>query len=116
DSKITTVVAMLSADLINVARDILKRDQTYQRFFNITEFEWSRVFGSKPLLGEDLQWSLPSVQIPRPVGGVADFTQCNNMLTTTTTMSPSHALSMFDKPCYIMVVILLFILPILVLN
>ncbi|CAF0765002.1 unnamed protein product [Adineta steineri] len=124
DSKITTVVAMLSSHLINVTRQILMRDQTYQRFFNITEYEWSRVFGSKPLLGEDLAWSLPSVQIPRSPNGLPDFTQCRNALTTTsstTTSSTSSStqpisLSALHKPSYITISILLFALFILLLK
>jgi hypothetical protein len=82
DSKVTTLVAMLSSHLINVSRQILEQDRTYERFYNITEYEWSRVFGLKPLLGEDLSWSLPSVKIPRPPDGLPDFTQCRNALTT----------------------------------
>ncbi len=78
DSKITTLVAMLSSHLIDISRQILQRDQNYERFYNITEYEWSRVFGLKPLLGEDLPWSLPTVKIPRPPDGLPDFTQCRN--------------------------------------
>ncbi|CAF1493217.1 unnamed protein product, partial [Adineta steineri] len=119
DSKITTVVAMLSSHLINVTRQILMRDQTYQRFFNITEYEWSRVFGSKPLLGEDLAWSLPSVQIPRSPNGLPDFTQCRNALTTTSSTSSSTqpiSLSALHKPSCITISILLFALFILLLK
>ncbi|CAF0990223.1 unnamed protein product [Rotaria sp. Silwood1] len=111
DSKITTVVAMLSSHLIDVSREILKRDRTYERFYNITEFEWSRVFGSKPLLGEDLLWSLPSVKIPRPTDGLPDFTQCRNALPTslsTTTSTTSYSLSTINKPSYVIVTIVLF--------
>jgi hypothetical protein len=81
DSKITTVVAMLSTHLTDVSRQILQRDQTYERFYNITQSEWSRVFNLRPLLGEDLPWSLPTVKIPRPVGGLPDFTQCRDTST-----------------------------------
>jgi len=135
DSKITTVVAMLSSHLINVARQILERDQTYQRFYNITESEWSRVFGSEPLLGEDLPWSLPSVQIPRPSNGLPDFTQCRNALTTppptisstsppttsstsppTTSSTPPYSLSIHNKPSYVTIMNLLFALVILLLK
>jgi hypothetical protein len=78
DSKITTLVAMLSSHLIDISRQILQRDQNYERFYNITEYEWSRVFDKKPLLGEDLPWSLPTTKIPRPPDGLPDFTQCRN--------------------------------------
>jgi hypothetical protein len=106
DSKITTVVAMLSSHLIDVARQILQKDQTYQRFYNITEYEWTLVFGTKPLLGEDLPWSLPSVQIPRPANGLPDFTQCRT----------ASSLSTFNEPCCIMIMSLLFALVILLLR
>lgn len=76
DSKITTVVAMLSSNLVDVARQILQNDGSYERFYYITESEWSRVFGSSPLLGEDIPWYLPSVSLPRPSNGLPDFTQC----------------------------------------
>ena len=82
DSKITTVVAMLSLPLIHVTRDVLQRERLYERFYNITETEWSRVFGSKPLLGEDLPWSLPTVSIPRSSDGLPDFTQCRSSPTS----------------------------------
>lgn len=78
DSKVTTIVAMLSSHLTDISRQILQQDQIYQRFYNITEYEWSLVFGLKPLLGEDLPWSLPSVQIPHPDHGLPDFTLCRN--------------------------------------
>ncbi len=76
DSKITTVVAMLSANLIDVSRDILKTDGQYDRFYDITHDEWNRVFGSSQLLGEDLPWYLPSVSLPR--NGLPDFTECRS--------------------------------------
>lgn len=82
DSKITTVVAMLSSHLINVTRDVLHRERLYERFYNITQTEWSRVFGSTPLLGENLPWSLPSVAIPRSSSGLPDFTQCRSSSTS----------------------------------
>jgi len=112
DSKITTVVAMLSSQLIDITRQILERDRTYQRFYNITEYEWSQVFGLKPLLGEDLPWSLPSVKIPRPDHGLPDFTQCRNAFTTMSPISsaPSRALSVLNERSYIIVIILLFAL------
>lgn len=78
DSKITTVVAMLSSNLIDVARQILQNDGNYERFYYLTESEWSRVFGSNPLLGEDLPWYLPSVNLSRTSNGLPDFTQCRN--------------------------------------
>lgn len=78
DSKITTVVAMLSSNLVDVTRHILQTDGNYERFFSITESEWSRVFGENPLLGEDIPWHLPSVSLPRPTNGLSDFTQCRN--------------------------------------
>ncbi|KAG4066804.1 hypothetical protein HA402_012871 [Bradysia odoriphaga] len=76
DSKITTVVAMLSSKLIDVSRGILQSDGNYNRFYEITQTEWSRVFGSTELLGEDLPWYLPSVSLPH--NGLPDFTQCRN--------------------------------------
>ena len=76
DSKITTLVAILSSHLTDVSREILQRDQLYQRFYNITEYEWSRVFGLKPLLGEDLPWSLPTSKVPRHPDDLPDFTHC----------------------------------------
>lgn len=78
DSKITTVVAMLSSNLIDVTRQILRNDGHYERFYNITQGEWLRVFGTSQLLGEDLPWSLPSVNFSRPSNGLRDFTQCRN--------------------------------------
>ena len=78
DSKITTIVAMLSAHLTDRTRELLRADGTYDRFVSITESEWTAVFGSKPLLGEDLPWSLPSVQIPRSKNGLPDFTECRS--------------------------------------
>jgi len=111
DSKVTTVVAMLSSHLVDITREILKRDTTYDRFYNITEYEWSQVFGSKPLLGEDLPWSLPSVKIPRSADGLPDFTQCRMTLTTpspTTSSTPSHSLSALKNPTCVTVAISLF--------
>jgi hypothetical protein len=102
DSKITTVVAMLSSHLIDSVRQILQRDNIYQRFYNITEYEWTQVFGAKPLLGEDLPWSLPSVPIPRSANGLPDFTQCR-----------ITSLSIFNEPSYVITLSLLFTLVIL---
>lgn len=78
DSKVTTLVAMLSSHLTDVSRQILRQDELYQRFYNITQTEWSRVFELKPLLGEDLPWSLPTAQIPRSPDLLPDFTQCHS--------------------------------------
>lgn len=78
DSKITTVVAMLSSNLIDATRQILRNDGTYDRFYDLTESEWSRVFGADPLLGEDIPWYLPSVSLPRSSNGLPDFTQCRS--------------------------------------
>lgn len=77
DSKITTIVAMLSNHLIDVSRAILKAEQTYDRFHNITEVECTRVFGLEPLLGENLPWLLPSTAIPHSSETLPDFTKCS---------------------------------------
>jgi hypothetical protein len=119
DSKITTLVAMLSSHLLNISRQILVQDQTYERFYNITEYEWSRVFGLKPLLGEDLPWSLPSVKIPRPPDGLPDFTECRNTLTTPAPKTSSillYSLSTLNKPSCITIMILLFALLVFLLK
>ncbi|KAJ6636684.1 hypothetical protein Bhyg_15277 [Pseudolycoriella hygida] len=79
DSKITTVVAMLSSGLIDVTRQILRNEGKYDRFYNITESEWTRVFGANELLGEDIPWHLPTVSLPR--NGLPDFTLCRNRST-----------------------------------
>lgn len=76
DSKITTVVGMLSSKLIDVSREILQQDGNYDRFYDITNTEWSLVFGTTELLGEDLPWYLPSVSLPH--SGLPDFTQCRS--------------------------------------
>lgn len=76
DSKVTTVVAMLSSKLIDVTRDVLQSEGNYNRFYDVTQTEWSRVFGSTELLGEDLPWYLPSVSLPH--NGLPDFTQCRS--------------------------------------
>jgi hypothetical protein len=108
---------MLSSHLIDVSRQILQRDQTYERFYNITEYEWSQVFGLKPLLGEDLPWSLPSVKIPRPAHGLPDFTLCHNALMTPTASStPSSSLSALSEPSFVNIIVLLFALLILLLK
>lgn len=104
DSKITTIVAMLSSHLIDVTREILRNDGNYERFYDITEIEWSRVFGSEPLLGEDLPWSVPSVDLPRPRNGLPDFTLCRNAASTIYT------------PCCITISFLLFILLVVVMK
>lgn len=100
DSKITTIVAMLSSHLIDVTREVLKRDRIYDRFYNITEYEWSLVFGTEPLLGEDLPWSLPSVKIPRPSDGLPDFLQCRIMSTTTLSTTTSSSVQL-NQPRYL---------------
>ena len=48
------------------------RARSYQRFYDVVDREWSRVFPS--LEGEWLPFALPSATIPTaPLG---DFTQC----------------------------------------
>lgn len=101
DSKITTVVAMLSSNLVDVARQILQNDEKYDRFYDITETEWSRVFGSNQLLGEDLPWYLPSVSLPRTSDGLPDFTQCSGL--------GSSAGSYTNQPCNISILIFLLV-------
>ena len=104
DSKVTTIVAMLSSQLIDVTREILRRNQTYDRFISITDYEWTRVFGSKPLRGENLPWSLPTVKIPRSADGLPDFTQCR-----TVSPAPSSSPSMLRHRSYITVFALAFV-------
>lgn len=88
DSKITTVVAMLSSNLVDVARQILQNEGHYDRFYDITESEWSRVFGENQLLGEDIPWYLPSVSLPH--NGLSDFTQCRNDDSSSSNINRHH--------------------------
>jgi len=71
DSKITTVLAM-TGGIAPVISKILKKEGNYQRFYDVVDREWSRVFPS--LAGESLAFALPRATIPTaPLG---DFSQC----------------------------------------
>ena len=61
DSKITTVLAMLGG-ITDIIRDQLKIENKYQKFNQIVEKEWSRVF--QDIRGEKLDFEFPSKKLP----------------------------------------------------
>lgn len=76
DSKITTVVALLGG-VGELVKQKMMVDDIYDKFINVTEREYCRVFGmasGKPLVGEDVDLCLPNFQTP--VVNVTDFTSC----------------------------------------
>ena len=72
DSKVTTVNALLGG-VTSLVRAKMKRDGIYEEFKQITEREYTTVFG-KDLQGEDVELCLPDFQTP--VMNVTDFLSC----------------------------------------
>ncbi|CAF0823658.1 unnamed protein product [Didymodactylos carnosus] len=117
DSKVTTVVAMLSKKLIDENRQLLIYNGLYERFYTITDREWKRVFGQTNLNGEHIPLSLPSVHLSK--SNLNDFSQCrlttNPYSTTlrpdTSTKAGSTSIMLCTlSECYLsMIIIILFI-------
>ena len=72
DSKITSLVS-LAGGLAQVTLQALIQDGYYARFQYVVNREYSLVFGDG-LAGLDLDYGIPSVQVP--VNILGDFTAC----------------------------------------
>eukprot|EP00708_Paratrimastix_pyriformis_P006776 GAFH01006178.1.p4 GENE.GAFH01006178.1~~GAFH01006178.1.p4 ORF type:complete len:101 (-),score=34.85 GAFH01006178.1:171-473(-) len=73
DSKITTVQAMCGGSGPHL-RDVLVAEGHYGRFVSVLNREWSLVFGSGPLRGEDVPIALPTAKVPKDT--LRDFANC----------------------------------------
>jgi len=71
DAKCTTVLAILGG-IAPINREVLKRDNTYARFYEIVNREWTAKFPT--LMGESLPLAVPTV--PIPAGRLPDFPDC----------------------------------------
>ncbi len=71
DSKITSVVAMLGG-VAPINERVMRQQNVYDRFHDIVDREWSRVFTT--LRGENLEFKEPSAIVP--CVGQCDFTTC----------------------------------------
>ncbi len=59
--------------IADIIEERLKIDGTYQRFYDVVNREWSRVF-KDPLNGENLPFVPPTTAVPQKM---EDFTACN---------------------------------------
>jgi len=74
DSKMTTLVAMCGG-ISEFTSLYMKQNSVYDRFYEIVDREWTRVFGSGPFVGEDIPFDQlrPTHAIPQDM---EDFSLC----------------------------------------
>jgi len=71
DAKCTSVLAMLGG-IVATTRTILKKEGTYERFYEVVNREWTMKFPS--LDGESLPLVMPTTAIPHHL---PDFPDCS---------------------------------------
>lgn len=74
DSKITTLVSICGGISTFTSR-YMKERGIYERFYNVIEIEWTRVFGNGPFPGSDISFDVLRPPLPIPQNMI-NFTQC----------------------------------------